>query len=195
VMQRLMGVDTPCAGAVFAGTIHASPAILRADGYARVAVECEIAVRLGRDLDGVGHTRASVVDAVEALMPAIEIVDDQNADYNEIDALELIANNAWNAGLVLGPPLTDWRRLDLAAAEGKMAIAGEVVGSGRGGDVLGHPLAALAWLANGLASRGRPLKRGMVVSTGSVVSTRWPKPGDEVVVRVDGLGEAVARFA
>jgi 2-keto-4-pentenoate hydratase len=194
VMQRLMGVAAPCAGAVFAGTIHASPAVLPTGAYGRVAVECEIAVRLGRGLDGIGHTRGSVADAVEALMPSIEIVDDQNADYAEIDALELVANNAWNAGLVLGAPVTDWRALDLAAVEGTMSIAGETVGSGRGADVLGHPFAALAWLANCLASHGRPLQRGMVVSTGSVVRTHWPKPGDEVVVRVAGIGEAVARF-
>jgi 2-keto-4-pentenoate hydratase len=194
VMQQLMGVAMPCAGAVFAGTIHESPARLRAADYGRVAVECEIAVRLGSDLPGTGQDAASVADAVEALLPSIEIVDDQNADYAEIDAIELVANNAWNAGLVLGPAVTDWRGLDLAATEGAMAIAGAEVGRGRGADVLGHPMEALAWLANSLAARGRPLTRGMVVSTGSVVRTHWPKPGDEVVVRIDGIGEAVARF-
>jgi 2-oxo-3-hexenedioate decarboxylase/2-keto-4-pentenoate hydratase len=194
VMQQLMGVATPCAGAVFAETIHLSPAPLRAADYGRVAVECEIAVRLGRDLAGTGHDAASVADAVEALMPSIEIVDDQNADYTEIDALELVANNAWNAGLVLGAPVREWRHLDPAAIAGSMTIAGATVGSGVGADVLGHPFAALAWLANSLAARGRPLARGMVVSTGSIVRTHWPQPGDEVVVRLDGLGEAVARI-
>jgi 2-oxo-3-hexenedioate decarboxylase/2-keto-4-pentenoate hydratase len=60
--------------------------------------------------------------------------------------------------------------------------------------VLGHPLNALAWLANHLVARGRPLRRGMVVSTGSIVSTKWPKAGESVVVAVEGLGEAVAHF-
>jgi 2-oxo-3-hexenedioate decarboxylase/2-keto-4-pentenoate hydratase len=198
VIQELLGVDTPCAGAVFRNTIHASPATLPVASYGRVAVECEIAVRLGRDLDGGSgvdrHTRESVAEAVEALMPSIEIVDDGNANYAEFDAIELIADNAWNAGLVLGAPVADWRGLDLAALEGAMSIAGEAVGRGRGGDVLGHPFEALAWLANTLIAQGRPLRRGMVVSTGSIVRTHWPKPGDEVVISIEGIGEAVARF-
>jgi 2-oxo-3-hexenedioate decarboxylase/2-keto-4-pentenoate hydratase len=76
-----------------------------------------------------------------------------------------------------------------------MLINGESVGSGIGADVLGHPLSALAWLANTMAERGRPLRAGMVVSTGSIVSTKWPKAGDTVTAAIDGLGEAVAHFA
>jgi 2-keto-4-pentenoate hydratase len=46
-----------------------------------------------------------------------------------------------------------------------------------------------------MAERGRPLRAGMVISTGSIVSTKWPKPGDTVIAEIDGLGEAVAHFA
>lgn len=200
VMQRLMGIDHPCGGAIFARMTHASPARLRRADYVNVAVECEIAVRLGSDLPGnlVGgrrYDRDSVADAVAACMAAIEIIDDQNADYKKADAFNLIANNAWNGGVVLGPECKDWRKSDLAALGGRMLINGESVGSGSGADVLGHPLAALAWLANTMAERGRPLRAGMVVSTGSIVSTKWPKPGDTVTAEIDGLGEAVAHFA
>jgi 2-keto-4-pentenoate hydratase len=200
VMQRLMGIDHPCGGAIFARMTHASPARLRRADYVNVAVECEIAVRLGADLPGnlMGgrrYDRDSVADAVGACMAAIEIIDDQNADYKKADALNLIANNAWNGGVVLGPERKDWRTSDLATLAGRMLINGESVGSGSGADVLGHPLAALAWLANTMAERGRPLRAGMVVSTGSIVSTKWPKPGDTVTAEIDGLGEAVAHFA
>ena len=196
VMQRLMGMDHPCGGAIFVSMAHHSPARLRCADYVNVAVECEIAVRLDADLPG-GRTydRDSVSDAVGACMAAIEIIDDQNADYKKADALNLIANNAWNGGVVLGPGHANWRQSDLAALAGRMLINGETVGSGVGADVLGHPLNALAWLANTMAERGRPLRAGMVVSTGSIVSTKWPKPGDTVVAEIEGLGEAVAHFA
>ncbi len=75
-----------------------------------------------------------------------------------------------------------------------MAINGKEVGTGRGGDVLGHPFEALAWLANGLAGRGRPLSAGEFVFLGSVVETRWVEAGDRVEIEVEGLGRASARF-
>jgi 2-keto-4-pentenoate hydratase len=196
VMQRLMAVDQPCAGAIFAKTIHASPATLRHADYRRVAVECEIAMRLGRDLPArtEPYTHADVAAAVAACMPAIELIEDHACDaYTEIGARGLIANNAWNAGCVLGVSVAAWP--DLTAITGAMAINGVEIGRGRGGDVMnGHPLHGLAWIANLVAARGRPLRQGMVVLTGSVVSTQWPKPGDTVTVSFAGLGEAETRF-
>jgi 2-keto-4-pentenoate hydratase len=196
VMQQLMGIAHPCGGAIFASRVHDSPARLRCADYVNVAVECEIAVRLAADLPGGRvYDRESVAGAVGACMAAIEIIDDQNADYKKADALNLIANNAWNGGVVLGPARSEWRHKDLAALSGRMLINGQPVGNGVGADVLGHPLNALAWLANTMAERGRPLRAGMVISTGSIVSTKWPKPGDTVVAEIEGLGEAVAHFA
>src|SRR5262249_23631793 len=195
VMQQLMGIDHPCGGAIFASMPQSPPARLKSADFVHIAVECEIGVRLGADLPaGRRYDRDNVGEAVEACMASIELIDDQNADYKQADALNLIANNAWNAGCVLGPPVTDWRRLDLAALRGRMLIDGKELGRGVGADVLGHPFEALAWLANTLAERGRPLRAGMVVSTGSIVSTKWPKPGETVTVEIEGLGEAVARF-
>ena len=196
VMQRLMGIAHPCGGAIFATMVHGSPARLSCARYVNVAVECEIAVRLAADLPaGRTYDRDSVAGSVDTCMAAIEIIDDQNADYKQADALNLIANNAWNGGVVLGPARGDWRQRDLAALSGRMLINGEPVGGGVGADVLGHPLNALAWLANTMAERGRPLCAGMVVSTGSIVSTKWPKADDTVTAEIDGLGEAVAHFA
>ena len=70
-----------------------------------------------------------------------------------------------------------------------MVINGAVVGEGHGSDVMGHPLEALVWLANMLATRGTSLSQGMIVMTGSIVATKFVNPGDVVTLSVDGLGE------
>jgi len=198
VMQQLMGVDHSIAGAILAKRVHASPATLRHSDYTRVAVECEIAMLLGTDLPARAkpYTKHDVADAIEACLPSIELIEDHGCDqYKLVGGRGLIANNAWNAGCVLGPALRGWRALDLAAITGVMAINGVEIGRGRGADVMnGHPLHALAWVANTVAGRGRPLRRGMIVQTGSVVATQWPKPGDTVTVSFTGLGEASVRF-
>jgi 2-keto-4-pentenoate hydratase len=198
VMQQLMAIDQPLVGAIFARTIHRSPATLRHGDYRRIAVECEIALRLGADLPARSepYTDNDVAAAVEECLPSIELIEDHGCDtYKEVGARGLIANNAWNAGCVLGAPVAAWRGLDLAAATGTMAINDNEIGRGRGGDVLGgHPLHVLAFVANTLSRRGRGLRRGMIVQTGSVVATQWPRRGDEVRVRFTGLGEARVRF-
>src|SRR5436305_6417168 len=88
VMQRYLGIPHPCGGGVFARGVHASGVSLRHGDYVRVGVECEIAVRLARDLapEAGPFTAVSVADAIDACHPAIEIVDDRYADWQTIGA-------------------------------------------------------------------------------------------------------------
>ncbi len=197
VMQRFLAIDSPCAGGIFAATIHHGSAALRFDDFLHVGVECEIAVRLAADLPAADapFTRERVAAAVEACMAAIEVVDDRWVDYKRVDTPSLIADDFFNAACVLGPPNTAWRTLDLTTVVGRTRINGAEVGSGRGADVMGHPMTALAWLADTLAARGLMLRAGDVVLTGSVVETRWVSRGDAVVASLSGLGEASVRFA
>ena len=192
VMQAYLGIDHPCAGEVFEATVFGSGAEVSLQRFHKVGVECEIAARLGADLPGRarGHGRDSVADAIESLMAGIELVDDRYADYRALPVSLLIADDFFNAGVVLGTPVTDWRGLDLAAIEGVMTVDGEEAGRGVGADILGHPLNALAWLADHRAALGTPLRAGEFVMLGSVVKTVWIDRPSTVAVRFEGLGEA-----
>jgi 2-keto-4-pentenoate hydratase len=189
IMQQLCGVEEPCYGAMFSSEIRHSPSEVRIADYCRVGIETEIAMRLGADLpDGGGRGRVEA--AVESCMAAIEVLEDLKHDYKRLSARSMVAGNVWNAGCVLGPPVEDWQGLDLAATTYRLAINGKEIGTGKGADVMGNPLNALSWLADKLAADGRPLRRGMVVMTGSVVPIQFPQPGDRAVVEVEGLGRA-----
>jgi len=191
VMQELVGVAQPCEGAIFANRIHHGAVSLPHGAFVNIGVESEIAVRLAHDLpvaDG-PYDQNNIRGAVAACMAAIEIVDDRAIDYKLVDAELLIADNSFNAGCILGPEVSDWQALELAALAGRMLINGEVVGTGVGGDALGHPLVPLAWLANNLNLRGSMLRAGDVVMTGSIVATKWLQPGDHMVTEIDGLGQ------
>lgn len=192
VMQDFVGIDHPLAGAIDRAAIHDSGVRLDPAAYVHLGVESEIALRVGRDLgpDGAPYTREQVADYVVGAMAATELVDDFGCDYKTLDPLRLAAENAWNAGCVLGPEVSVGTATDWVAVVGRMRINGETVGEGRGGDVLGHPMEALAWLANHLLERGRSLRAGEVVLTGSVVPTKWPSPGDHMESEIEGLGVA-----
>jgi 2-oxo-3-hexenedioate decarboxylase/2-keto-4-pentenoate hydratase len=196
IMQRFLGIDNPCAGGVLAPNVQHREGSFRHGDFLRVGVECEIAVALARDLpaSGAPYDRHGVGAAVGASMAAIEIVDDRYEDDRALDAPTLVADDFFHAGCVLGQPALSWRELDLAALAGRMTINGEQVGSGQGGDVLGHPLNALAWLANLRAAQGH-LRAGDFVLLGSVVETKWLGRGNHVEIAIEGLGAASASFA
>src|SRR4051794_31072707 len=50
VMQQYLDIPHPCAGSVFERGVHLSGVTLRHGDYVRVGVECEIAIKLARDL-------------------------------------------------------------------------------------------------------------------------------------------------
>jgi 2-keto-4-pentenoate hydratase len=189
IMQQLCGVGEPCYGAIFAREVYHRRAELAVNDYCRLGIETEIAVRLGEDLPQ-GGDRDRVAGAVECCMAAIELLEDLRQDYKRLSAAAMVAGNVWNAGVVLGDPVAEWRRLDLAALTARLSINGREIGTGKGGDVMGNPLNALAWLADKVAADGTPLRRGMVVMTGSMVPIQFPAAGDRCKVEIDTLGTA-----
>jgi len=184
VMQELMGIDHPCGGLIFARRIHASPARVALADHMHLMIECELALRLGRDLAGTSFTAASVAPAVAAAMPAFELIEDRNADYKATSALSMIADNCWNAGIVVGPDVPFAPDRPPIGTLGRLAINGGASREGRTED----PLATLAWIANLANGHGRPLTAGMVVITGSVIPTLPIAAGDRFVFSLDGLG-------
>jgi 2-keto-4-pentenoate hydratase len=187
-MQTMCGIDHPISGAIFGRRVMQSGARLRAADYHHLGLEFEICTRLGHDLAPrkTPYTRDEMGTAVDAVCAAIELVDDRHADYAVLDCNSLVADNSWNAGVVLGnfvaPPS------NLAGVVGIAYQDGTEIGRGTGADALGHPFEPLAWLANHLAAQGDGLKKGDIVMTGSIVTTRFPKGAFSYRFDVTGLG-------
>ena len=192
VMQAFVNINHPCAGRIFSRTVMRDHGMVPRRGFVKLGMECEIVVRLGRDLppQATPYTRESVAEAVDEIMPGIELVDERYQDFHELGVPTLVADDFFNAGCVLGPARRDWRSLDLGALLGRTWINGVEVASGRGAAVLGHPFNALAWLANAQHEYGLPgLKAGEFVMLGSLVQTQWLNAGDKVRIAIESLGE------
>ena len=187
-MQKMCGIDRPVAGVVLATRLIQSGAVLQARRYHHLGLEFEVGVRLGLDLPRgeAPFTKDRVAQAIDGVCAAVEVVDDRNADYSTLDALSLIADNAWNAGAVLGAFSGSWENLD--AATGIVRVNGQEIDRGYGRDVLGHPFVPLTWLANHLAEAGGALRAGDVVLTGSLIPTRFPKEAGAFHFDLAGIG-------
>jgi len=195
-MRRLLNVPGPIAGDVFGGTVHQGRAVLKLAHYVRPGVETEIAVRIARDLkpDEAPWTVERIKDVVAAIMPAIEIVDDRYEDFKAAGAGTIIADNAFNAGSILGAETTGWQGLALDRLTARTVIDGQTVATGLSDELLGHPLNALVWIADRFAGLGRTLKAGRFVSLGTITPVQWIAGPCEVAIEVEGLGGVEVTF-
>ena len=100
-----------------------------------------------------------------------------------------MAENAWNHGVVLGSAIAakDFDRLWQIQATA--FINEQAIGQGHCSDVMGHPLIAMAWIANHLRQRGLRFKAGDWVTTGSWVASQFPLAGQELRFAMPGLAE------
>jgi 2-keto-4-pentenoate hydratase len=187
-MQAFCGIDHPIAGVVLARRVHQSGATVRCADFGRLGLEFEIAVRIKSDVPvtGMPCTAEMIEPHIDGVCAAIELVDDRNADYGNLDVLALVADNSWNGGVVLSTFVTKWP--DLPNAEGNATRDSSSIGGGHGRDILGHPFNSVAWLATQLASRNEQLRAGQIVMTGSVMKTIFPVEAASFRFDLEGVG-------
>ena len=107
----------------------------------------------------------------------------------------MIADDFFHKACVLGTPVSDWQDIDLAAIAGRTRIDGIEKGSGTGADVMGHPLEAVAWLANTLADHGHRLAAGQIVLTGSVAPVIWIEGSPcQAEIALEALGTVLIKI-
>jgi 2-keto-4-pentenoate hydratase len=194
-MQAFCGIDHPIAGVVLESRLHQSGATIRRSDFGRLGLEFEIAVRIKSDVPAtsVPLIAEAIRPHIDGVCAAIELVDDRSADYTNLDVLSLVADNSWNAGIVLSEFATTWP--DLESVLGRATNGRETIGEGYGRDILGHPFNSVAWLATQLAARGAGLKARQIVMTGSVMKTIFP--AEDTTYRFDlaPIGSVEVRLA
>jgi 2-keto-4-pentenoate hydratase len=186
-VQAQLGVNQPDFGVLFDDMEIADGGVLLASRTLQPKAEAEIAFILASDLAEPDVTREQVAQSVAEVMAAIEIVDSRIADW-KITFADTVADNGSAAFYVLGTERKPLTGLDLWTCGMALEVNGEVVSLGAGAACLGHPLNAVTWLAQTLAARGEPLRKGDVVLSGALGPMVPIKPGDFVEASIGGLG-------
>ena len=156
-------------------------------------IEPEIAFLLKHDLKGPGVNAATVLEATEGVLPALEVVDSRFGP-GQITVRDSIADNASAGLMILGGKLTPVKDLDMRLLGMVFEHDGRVVSTGAGAAVLGNPAQSVAWLANKLAEFGITLKKGEFVMSGSLVSAVKIEAGSFFTATFDRLGPVSALF-
>jgi 2-keto-4-pentenoate hydratase len=181
-MQAQCGLDAPVSGVITRANVLHGPATLVLADFMRLGIEIEIAVRLKCDV----APGDDVASAVEAIAPAMEIVDNRDCDYATLEGLSFIADNGWHEAIVLGPWLTQWP--ELAEVEGVLFADGYELARGTGSAALGHPFQSVAWLAENLARHGEHLRAGEIVMTGNLIKGQFADAPAAYRYDAKGLG-------
>jgi 2-keto-4-pentenoate hydratase len=195
IAQAALQIDRPVFGRLMSQTTSPSGTTLPADRFTHRVIEAEFGFRLGADVEPVdgGHTPDTIAEHIDALIPAIEIVDHRFESW-ALGAVRIVADNAIHGWWIRGEPVTAWRDHDLAAAVVSVARNGELVTTGSGAAVLGHPLNVMAWLADELPRFGLALRRGDVVTTGVATDVFEVAAGDACVADFGPFGTVTVSF-
>ncbi len=174
--REQFGMDGPIRGFLYSSELHPFRSKLSYASYANLAIEGEIAVRLGDDAE-IAH-----------VFPIIEL---HNYVFRSKspNLQELIANNGLHAGVVL--PATDgaqWRGDEPLAGVLRVTINGERVEEGPVSGVPGGPAGSVEWLRGHLPEYGLNLRPRQLILTGTPLSLIPVRPGDSLCVTAEGLG-------
>ena len=199
-MQAALGIGEPDSGYLLDDMVFADGGVVPGDRFIGLRVEAELAFVLKHDLSGPNCTVFDVLEATAYVTPALEILDtrifrldpDTKAPRNVVDT---IADNAANAGIVLGgrpfrPEAHDMRWVGAICSKN-----GAVEETGLAAGVLNNPAGAVAWLANRFHGAGRSLKSGEIVLAGSFIRPIEVGSGDTIVADYGPFGTVSCYFA
>ena len=191
--MKQMGVETPVFGFVSDYMARPDGGEIKLSELIHPKVEAEICIVTKRALRGPGCHIAAVMAATELVLPAVEVIDSRYRDF-KFDLKSVIADNTSSSRFVIGGRSRDLDNLDLRTLGVVLEINGEIKTMACGAAVLGHPLAAVAMLANHLGARGQEIPAGTFIMTGGVTEAVAVKAGDSVLVRYQDLGSVSMRF-
>lgn len=188
-----MGVEYPCYG--FLADYFSVPegGDIKTDELIHPKIEAEIAFVTKAPLKGPGVHIGDVLRATDFVVPAVEVIDSRYKDF-KFDLKSVIADNSSSCRFITGGTMASPADIDLKNMGVVMEINGEVVATGAGAAVLGHPAASVAMLANMLAERGEEIPAGTFIMTGGITAAVTVNKGDSINIRYQGLGTISARF-
>ena len=190
IKRHAMGIHEPAYGRLTSGMVVPFGEPVRCDALIAPRAEPEIAFVIGRRLAG-GTTVTEVLRATEAVLPAIEIVDTRYASSFRL--ADAIADNTGAARIALGTRARRPAELADLSVLGCVFRSRKGLETAAGGAAMGHPAAAVAWLANAMDARGDALDEGAIVLSGGLTAAVPLRPGGVVMAEFDGLGSIAVR--
>ena len=187
-MQQV-GVNEVAWGRLTDAMLIEEGAALSLARFVHPRVEPEVAFLMKAPLHG-KVTGVAALSAVEAIAPALEIIDSRYENF-KFSLADVIADNTSSSGLVIG----SWNdpRQNISNLGVVLEINGEVVEVGSTAAILGHPLRSLVAAARLVADAGERIEAGDIVMAGGITAAPSLAVGQAVRTTIQGLGSVSFR--
>jgi 2-oxo-3-hexenedioate decarboxylase len=191
--QIQMNTSEPLYAYVLDGTILNDGAHIERSSLIHPRVEAEVAFVMGSRLHGPNVNGEQVLAATKFVLPALEVIDSRYDNF-KFTLPDVIADQASAARIVLGGSARSPKGLDLRLLGMLLEINGDIVATGSGAAVLGHPADSVAWLVNKMAEMDAGgLEEGDLVMAGGLVEAFAVEPGDSLRAEFAHLGPVSLR--
>ena len=199
-MQQALNITTPDSGVLLDDMLFADGATVSKGRFIQPRIEAEIAFVMRAPLCGLDVTRADVIAATDYVSPSLEILDTRilRADPATGRArviYDTVADNAANAGIVLGAERHDVTAHDLRWVGAIVKRDGVVEETGLGAGVLDDPVTGILWLVHRLAAYGAGISAGDIVLSGSFIRPLEAPSGSVFEANFGAFGRVDLRFA
>ena len=194
--QQRRGLARPLYGRIYRELTFPDGAEIPLDLFIEPHLEVEFAFRFGAHLgaDDAPVSRATIIGAIDAVLPAIEIVDARQEGWRDCDGPSLLADNVIHGASVLGRPVAAWRALDLGSMATLLRLDGVEVAVGRGDAVGGDPVDLVCWFVNKLIEDGHAIVPDDTVLSGMTSGLIPLDAGRTVEAEFGEVGRLGVRF-
>lgn len=198
-MQAALSIDIPDSGVLLRSMVFENGATIPPGRFIQPRIEAEIAFVMKAPIGGERLSGEAILAATDFIAPALEILDTRITRKDPRSGklrtvFDTIADNAANAGIVLGAPVRDFRNLDLRWVGAIVARDDEVEETGLGAGVLNDPLLSVSWLADRLAAYGDRIEAGQILLSGSFIRPVEAPPGSRITADFGRLGHVHCSF-
>ena len=162
--------------------------------YKMGVAEPEFVFKLSKDVTQKVYNNNDIITLIDELYPAIELPDTRFENFEKIGEFQLISDNACAKYILLGQVINADIK-DINFENIKVTIStNKSKNKGNSANVLGSPLKALNWLINELIEYELPLKKGMLITTGTCTIPIKFEKKDTVIANFEGLSKIIANL-
>ena len=192
--QKHINVSSPIAGMLFKTNLFYDKESIKFSKYKMGVAEPEFVFKLSKDVTQKVYNNNYLFTLIDELYTAIELPDTRFEDFENIGEFQLISDNSCAKYMFLGKAINTNIK-DVNFENIKVTIStNKYKNKGNSSNALGSPLKALNWLINEAIEYKLPLKKGMLITTGTCTIPIKFKKKDTVIANFEGLSKIIANL-